>query len=70
MRKTRGNEETESSAASRYDDELLCANWNPVIDLIEWSCAKSFDDASRDRGKDLSDSDIDAFLNRIYSLGG
>lgn len=70
MGKKRGNEESGSRADSSYDEELLCANWNPVLDLIEWSCAKSFDDVSRDRGKDLSDSDIDAFLNRIYSLGG
>lgn len=66
----RWNLETESGGAGRYDDELLCANWNPVIDLVEWSCSKTLDDTSSDAGKDFGDTDIDALLNRIYRLGG
>ena len=55
---------------SRYGDELLSANWNPVINLIEWSCAKTLDYVGSNAEQDLSDEDIDALLNRIYTLGG
>ena len=53
---------------SRYDDELLSANWNPVIDLLAWSCGKTLDDVSRNTGADMTESDIDAFLDRIIRL--
>ncbi len=70
MAKKLWDDETASGEDSRYDEELLCANWNPVIDLIEWSCAKTLDAVSSNARHDLSDTDIDALLNRIYSLGG
>ena len=59
----------ESGAEGRYDEELLSANWNPVIDLLAWSCGKSAEQARREHAEAMSDSDIDGFLNRIYTLG-
>ena len=54
--------------ASRYDDELLSANWNPVLSLLEWSCARTSADASRS-APPVREEDADAFLGRIYTLG-
>src|SRR4026209_1992346 len=68
--KKMADDDLKSDENSRYDEELLSANWNPVIGLIEWSCAKTLDCVGSDAEKDLSDEDIDALLNRIYSLGG
>jgi hypothetical protein len=55
--------------ASRYDDELLSANWNPVIALLDWSCGKTFADASRSTQQQVREEDADAFLGRVYTLG-
>jgi hypothetical protein len=52
--------------AARYGDELLSANWNPVIELLEWSCAKTLESARAQR-KELSDEDADGFLGRVYN---
>jgi hypothetical protein len=54
---------------SRYDDELLTANWNPVIDLLGASCDRTREQTSRDPARDAAQEDPDAFLNRIYKLG-
>jgi hypothetical protein len=53
----------------RYDDELLSANWNPVIDLLGWSCAHTASDASRKDSCEVREEDAEAFLGRIYSAG-
>ena len=55
--------------AGRYDDELLSANWNPVIELLEWSCAKTLADTRRAERQELRDEDVDDFLGRIYNSG-
>ena len=55
--------------AERYDDELLSANWNPVIELLDWSCAKTLADTDRARRQELRDEDVDDFLGRIYTSG-
>ena len=68
--KRKDDGEPESGGNSRYDDELLSANWNPVIGLIEWSCAKTLEEVGKDGGRDLSEDEIDAFLDRIYTMGG
>jgi hypothetical protein len=52
---------------SRYGNELLSANWNPVLALLEWSCARTSEETSRDR---VREEDADAFLGRFYNLGG
>ena len=58
-----------AGAESRYNDELLSANWTPVINLLAWSCSKTLEDESRNSDADMTDSEIDAFLQRIYMLG-
>ena len=64
-----GREPPEAGEDSRYGEELLSANWNPVIDLLAWSCGKTLDDVSRKGGNDMTETDIDTFLCRIYTLG-
>jgi hypothetical protein len=50
-----------------YGEELLSANWNPVIALLEWSCAHTTEACARDR---VAEEDAEGFLGRFYSLGG
>lgn len=70
MAKYRKNDrDPDSSESSRYGEELLSANWNPVIDLLEWSCAKTLEDVGDKSKQDLSEEDVDALLGRIYTLG-
>ncbi len=68
-----GNDRDDNKAneapAGRYDDELLSANWNPVIGLLEWSCAKTLADTARAEREELREEDVDAFLGRIYTSG-
>lgn len=59
----------ETPPAGRYTDELLCASWNPVIALLEWSCARTAADASRDKTPELREEDVNDFLGRIYTSG-
>ena len=68
-RKGDKDDRAEEVPESRYDDELLSANWNPVIGLLEWSCARTFADVSRSATQDVSEEDAEAFLGRFYSLG-
>ena len=63
------NEGPEAAPHSRYDDELLSANWNPVIDLLGASCAKTREETSRSPSYDAAPEDPDTFLKRIYKLG-
>ena len=53
-------------ARSRYDDALLCANWNPVIELVHDSPGKR---ATRRGRRELSEEEAKAFLGRIYASG-
>ena len=64
---TRRKDEGESEAGleSRYDDELLSANWNPVIDLLGASCERTREQTGRIEAAD----DPDAFLKRFYHFG-
>ena len=53
---------------SRYDDALLSANWNPVVELLPPSDSVG----SRKRGSSaraVSQEEADAFLGRIYASG-
>lgn len=64
----KGNDDKEpADVPARYDDELLSANWNPVIELLEWSCAKTRADTQRGERQALREEDVDDFLGRIYS---
>jgi hypothetical protein len=68
-KRRKDDEEPAAGLESRYDDELLCANWNPVIDLLGASCEKTRSETSRDPARDVAREDPDGFLNRIYKLG-
>ena len=63
------SEKNPNSDESRYGDELLSANWNPIIDLLQWSCARTFGDVARREEQHLHEEDVDAFLGRIYTYG-
>jgi hypothetical protein len=62
------DEGPKDAPASRYDEALLSANWNPVIDLLEASCKRTAGEAPGAR-RELREEDVDAFLGRIYEAG-
>jgi hypothetical protein len=49
----------------QYGEELLSANWNPVIELLGRSCNRTRQLAERA----LREEDAEAFLGRIYTFG-
>ena len=53
---------------SRYDEELLSANWNPVISMLRRSCKRTRDIVRREQYH-LREHDDDALLGRIYTAG-
>ena len=63
------DDEPAGGLESRYDEELLTANWNPVVDLLGASCDRTREETSRDPALDVAQEDPDAFLNRFYKLG-
>ena len=67
--KEKGDSEERPQGRYRYEDELLSANWNPVIALVEWSCARTAADVNRTKSPELSEEDVDDFLSRIYTSG-
>jgi hypothetical protein len=54
------------AAHRRYDEELLCANWNPAILATSWY--QTSREISPDLPEDAARIDADAFLNRVYAL--
>jgi hypothetical protein len=69
MAKHRDDQHKSECGTSRYDDELLSANWNPVLELLQWSCSHTSEVASRSAPHDYSEAEADAFLGRIYAFG-
>ena len=66
-KKSQDSNEPEGSQ-SRYDDALLSANWNPVVELLETT--RSVSTRNKQRGRAVtSDAEADAFLSRIYTAG-
>ena len=59
----------EDTPPNRYDDALLSASWNPVIALLEWSCARTGAETSRDKTPAVREEDANDFLGRIYTSG-
>ena len=53
---------------SRYDEELLCVNWNPAIRVIAMSCYQTARELSPPLPEDFSNTDVEAFLDRVYAL--
>jgi hypothetical protein len=58
-------DEEKKARENRYGEELLSANWNPVIELLERSCNRTRQLAERA----LREEDADAFLGRVYTFG-
>lgn len=56
----------DAGGESRYDDELLRTGWNPVVDLLQWSCERT---ARMTAPSAVSDEEAAAFLRRIYRSG-
>jgi len=57
-------------AANRYDEELLCVNWNPAVSLIALSCFQTEQELSPQLPEDFSTIDAGVFLDRVYALAG
>ena len=69
MRDSKKGEARDLDRTNRYGDELLAANWNPVIDLLAASCARTAQEIVRGASEELREEDAAAFLGRIYKLG-
>ena len=70
MSKRNDQNEPGSGRESRYDDALLSANWNPALDLLQWSCARTAEHASPSSVQPpAEEEDPAAFLHRVYLLG-
>jgi len=57
-------------AANRYDEELLCVNWNPAVSLIALSYFQTEQELSPQLPEDFSTIDAGVFLDRVYALAG
>ena len=66
---SRESDSFEHDPQSRYDDALLCANWNPVIELLGASGMASSPRTRGRSGSNLSDEEANAFLSRVYASG-
>jgi hypothetical protein len=52
----------------RYDEELLCANWNPAVQLLLQSSCQTEQESSSQLTNNASAIDADTFLDRVYAL--
>ena len=52
----------------RYGEELMCANWNPMISVSAVSSYQHPHDLSPRLPDDFESVDVDAFLDRVYML--
>ena len=55
------------SKHGRYDEELLCVNWNPSLRALATSC-QTTEELSPQLPEDFSSIDARAFLDRVYAL--
>ncbi|MGH8678874.1 MAG: hypothetical protein ACREUQ_11035 [Burkholderiales bacterium] len=53
---------------SRYDEELLCVNWNPAVSAVAMSCYQTPQELSPNLPEDFTAVDVPAFLSRVYAL--
>ena len=56
------------AAHRRYDEELLCANWNPAVRVLAMTWYQNSQELSPELPEDFSKIDADAFLDRVYTL--
>ncbi len=52
----------------RYDEELLCVNWNPALRVLAMSCYQTAKELSPQLPENFSNIDAEAFLDRVYAL--
>lgn len=52
----------------RYDEELLCVNWNPAVRLVALTCYQRPEELSPQLPEDFSTVDATAFMSRVYAL--
>jgi hypothetical protein len=52
----------------RYDEELLCVNWNPAVRLVALTCYQKPEELSPELPEDFSTVDTKAFMSRVYAL--
>jgi hypothetical protein len=63
-----GQMEMESSSETTYDDEVMCAGWNPdlvAVRLQEVAASGQHEEVSP-LPADLAAVDVDAFLKKVY----
>lgn len=53
---------------AEYGEELLCANWNPVLAVLDRAGPRTTQ-AARPRPRRMREQDVQAFLLRIYTAG-
>jgi len=54
---------------ARYNEELLCANWNPEVPLLLQSSCQTEQELSPKLPDNAAAIDGEAFLERVYALG-
>ncbi len=59
---------TKPAEHCRYDEELLCVNWNPALGVIALSCYQTTQELSPQLPENFSAADVSAFLDRVYTL--
>lgn len=57
--------DSDEAPASRYDDELLSANWNPVVALL----GRLHGRAEESHADQIREEDAVDFLGRFYTSG-
>ena len=70
MGKSRGHQETANRAEElAYDEELLSANWNPVVELLAWTHSFVPEPVRRPAYEAIEEHEADTLLGRIYACG-
>lgn len=54
-------------ASEEYGDEVMCAGWNPQLDLV-CNCPLSYMDKHEAFVCELANVDLDAFLQKMYKF--
>ena len=61
-------QESKVDPLRRYDEELLCVNWNPSVHGMAKSSQQTAAELSPQLPEDFSTIDAQAFLDRVYAL--
>lgn len=52
----------------RYDEELLCVNWNPAVSVVAMTSYQRPQELSPNLPDDFTAVDVQAFMSRVYAL--